>query len=33
MTLALKYRTDCRDEVAILYEAIAVVQKSEGSLD
>lgn len=33
MTLALVCTTDCRDGVAILYEAIAVVQKSKGSLD
>lgn len=33
MTVALEYRTDCGDEVAIVYEATAIVQKSEGSLD
>ena len=33
MTLALVCTTDGRDGVAILYEAIVVVQKRKGSLD
>lgn len=33
MTIALVWRTDCRDGVVIAYEAIAVVYKNEGSLD
>lgn len=33
MTLALICTTHCRDGMAILYEAVAVVQTSKGSLD
>lgn len=33
MTLALLFRTDCGDGVAIIHEAPVIVQKSKGSLD